>query len=271
MASQNDRVEDVELDDGLLVADKVMQAKEPVDGFITEVITYKNGNKITYTYDEEGKPICGSPLRNKTHKRCRNSPAKGRHRCRYHGGKSLRGVNHPNFVDGRYSNLVPDRLTEGYERSRQDPEILALREEIALIEARIGDLLKRVDTGESGATWKLLQKTYKESTSAIRKGDQAEFQEKYAELGKVLNKGVSDYSAWDEIMRSIAARRKLSDSERKRLVDMHQMISTEEALAMLQFIVKTMRTHIKDRQLLKDISEDLTTRLATVSWINKRD
>lgn len=34
------------------------------------------------------RPLCGSPLRGRTHLRCRGRPIKGHTRCRFHGGRS---------------------------------------------------------------------------------------------------------------------------------------------------------------------------------------
>lgn len=48
---------------------------------------------------------CGALTRART--RCRRRPCKGRRRCHLHGGKSLRGVDHPRFKHGRYSKDDP--------------------------------------------------------------------------------------------------------------------------------------------------------------------
>src|SRR5436305_15207335 len=109
-------------------------------------------------------PHGGRPMqckaRNRAGKRCGKAAAAGREVCRLHGGASLRGVAHPNFAHGRYSKCLPDRLIGRYEAAQRDPELVAMRDEIALVDVRIGELLSRLDSGESGATWALLRQRW---------------------------------------------------------------------------------------------------------------
>ena len=74
---------------------------------------------------------------------CRNAPVTGRTRCRLHGGKSLVGTACPHYRSGRYSAYVPERLRERYEAAEDDAELLSLRSELALTDARLMDLLAR--------------------------------------------------------------------------------------------------------------------------------
>lgn len=78
-------------------------------------------------------------------------------RCRMHGGATPAGVALPHFRTGRRSRDLPARLAARYQEARSDPQLLELREGIALVDARIADLLARVDAGESGARWRALQ------------------------------------------------------------------------------------------------------------------
>ena len=73
---------------------------------------------------------------------CKRYVTPGATRCRMHGGKSLTGIAHPRFKHGKYVKHMPGRLTEKYEEARSDSELLAMREELSLIDARIKDLLE---------------------------------------------------------------------------------------------------------------------------------
>src|SRR5690606_3084472 len=90
-----------------------------------------------------GRPTCGAKTRAGTP--CKRAPVPGRTRCRLHGGLTPAGASHYNFKTGRYSKVLPARLRERYEEAAADPELLALREDIALLDSRLDDLLKRVD------------------------------------------------------------------------------------------------------------------------------
>src|SRR4051812_32142589 len=93
---------------------------------------------------------CGARMRGGTP--CHLAPMPNG-RCRMHGGATPRGPALPQFKHGRYSRSLPTRLAAQYEAAQSDPVLMELRDEIALNDARLADLLGRVDTGESGSLW----------------------------------------------------------------------------------------------------------------------
>jgi hypothetical protein len=102
-----------------------------------------------------GPTHCGARTRAGTP--CERAPMPNG-RCHKHGGKTPRGVASTQFVNGRRSKDIPSRLTERYQEALVDDELLALRDDVALIDARLGDVLGRVDSGESGRIWAELGK-----------------------------------------------------------------------------------------------------------------
>ena len=86
--------------------------------------------------------MCGAKTRKG--RSCENPPVLGRNRCRMHGGASLRGSNHPNFKHGRRSKAPPRHLLRIYEETCSDANLLELRSEIALGDARVSDLLEQL-------------------------------------------------------------------------------------------------------------------------------
>src|SRR4051794_20502728 len=83
---------------------------------------------------------------------CRRSASQNG-RCRNHGGASLPSIASPTLRTGRYSKDIPTRMAARYQEAQADPELLMLRDEIALLDSRLSDVLSRVDSGESGAVW----------------------------------------------------------------------------------------------------------------------
>lgn len=90
--------------------------------------------------------LCGATTRRAT--TCKN-PAMANGRCRMHGGASLKGTDLPQFKSGRYSKSLPDRLVGRFQEALSDEERHDLRDEIALAEAKIFDLLSGMARGES--------------------------------------------------------------------------------------------------------------------------
>lgn len=73
-------------------------------------------NREALTWENDGR--CGAQLRGQPGVFCQKFPVKGRTRCRFHGGKSPTGYDHPSFLHGRRSRY---RVRRGdYERVTRD-------------------------------------------------------------------------------------------------------------------------------------------------------
>lgn len=198
--------------------------------------------------------ICGAMTR-------MGSPCKGQPmangRCRMHGGATPAGLGLPQFKTGRYSKYLPARLADRYHEAAQDPELLALRDDIALLDSRLAELVQRVDTGESSQFWESFKKAIR-AYSKVRgvrdrdKGDAA-----WGAVLDVLADADQDYSAWAEVISLIDLRSKLSERERKRLSDMQQMMTNEQAMTLLGAVAGVIRKHVHDRDTLAAITADL--------------
>lgn len=188
---------------------------------------------------------------------CKSSAVLGTTKCAMHGGKSLKGIASATFKTGRYSKFLPTRMQERYQESINDNDLLELRTSVALVDARLEDLIRRVDTGESGQAWGEARKTLAVLREAMSSGDVPLANAAMKELDRIIARGLSDYAAWSEIGNSLEQRRKLVESERKRLVEMQQFISHERALLLIGSITEIIRHNVTDRQVLNAISLDL--------------
>ncbi|HLB76051.1 MAG TPA: hypothetical protein VJO72_03370, partial [Candidatus Dormibacteraeota bacterium] len=129
--------------------------------------------------------------------------------------------------------MLPRRLLSTFHQSLRDPALLELRQEIAVVQARALDLIKRVDSGESGQLWKRLQATWDEVEAAQRAKDMAGLETALTELGQLIRRGAADYAAWEDACRQIDRKQRLVESERRRLVELHQMIRVDELLTLM--------------------------------------
>jgi hypothetical protein len=188
---------------------------------------------------------------------CERSPVRGRTRCRLHGGKTPVGPACVHFRSGRYSAYVPERLRERYEQAEDDAELLSLRGEIALTDARLVDLLSRMDSGESGQRWADLKKAYRELTMAKRAQDDSRIHAALARMDSIIGHAVDDREAWAEIGELIEQRRRLAESEQKRLVTLQQMMTAEQAMALMHRVVDIVTRHVTDRQALSAIGVEM--------------
>jgi hypothetical protein len=174
-----------------------------------------------------------------------------------HGGATLVGTAHGNFKTGRYSKYLPERLAGRYAEAMADVKLLELKSEVALIDVRLGELLTHLDSGLSLQHWKDAQAAHSDVMAAIRAKNSAAMLTALGALGTALDAGMGDYLVWAEILDTTEARRKLVESEHKRLVAMQQMITAEQAMVLLAVITDTVRKHVSDPSTLSAISADL--------------
>lgn len=194
----------------------------------------------------------------RTGQQCQRPAMKGREVCYHHGGKSLRGIASKTFKHGKYSKSIPERLAARYQESLTDEELLSIRDDIALVSARLSDLLSRADAGEAGKTWKDARTAYDNLRYYMSKADKAGTTQALTDLDRLIGQGVSDHAVWDEIKDYLEQRRKLVESEQKRLVAMEQLISTEDAIVFASNILLIIKRQVADPRVMAAIQADIT-------------
>jgi hypothetical protein len=174
-----------------------------------------------------------------------------------HGGKSLIGPAQPQFKDGRYSKLLPRGLAQKYVNALGDPEWLALKDEIALNEARLGDALEKLGDYETPALLDKLDTEYGRLKNAIKAGSASDVTVAMHALDDLFTKRAALAGLWREVDDLIEQRRRLSDTERRRLVDMEQVLTTQQALVLVSALIGIIKEHVTDRKILAAISTDI--------------
>lgn len=182
-----------------------------------------------------------------TGEQCQRSAVSGKRVCTVHGGLTPGGIASPNFKNGRYSKYLPDRLSVRYEQAVNDPQLLELSHEVALIDARLSDLLNRIETGETGQLWQDISKAWDEYK--IKQDDSL-----LTKIDGYIKRGNDDYQVWDEIQATIEQRRRLVESERKRLVETQQYVTTIQAMTMISHVLAIIKDNVTDRETLQSIS-----------------
>lgn len=201
------------------------------------------------------KKRCGAKKRNG--EPCKKWPIRGRARCRLHGGKTLKGIDSPSWKNGRWSKYLPENLLGKYKEAQEDKELLVLRDEIALVDGCIAETIEQLDRDESGAIWRNLQAAGNEYKKAVSKGEKEEAGRMIDIILSLIAEGAQQIQIRREIVNLIDQRRKLVESERKRYVEMHQMITAEKVLNFVASMGALVRNRIKDRKIISLIMEDL--------------
>ena len=176
--------------------------------------------------------------------------------CKVHGGMShkVRGAASQNWKGGKYSKHLPARLLEAYDSSREDSDILSLNDDIALTEARVTDVLQRVDSNESGALWDELAKAAKEFKLAQRQNDSELCSALMEDILRLIQKGKGDRENWREIGDLLERKRKLSESQLKLLTTKQEFISRQQAVMLVSQITEIVKSSVDDSATRRKIA-----------------
>lgn len=191
-----------------------------------------------------------------------SQPAMQNGRCRMHGGKAATGERNGAFKHGRYSKHLPAYLQDDYQAAVTDTELLDLTANVGLVDVRLQDLLRKLADGESLESWSSLGNLLGPLAKAVeeRNGTRAtELMRKVLEAWQAV---YDDSVVWKEIIEVTEARRKLVESERKRLIDMDLVITADRAYMLVAFLQDIIMRHITDDGVKASIAYEIRRVLA---------
>lgn len=174
-------------------------------------------------------------------------------RCRIHGGLTPSGFDLPQTTTGLYSKHLPSRLAATYEKQITNANLLDLKEQVSLIDSRTIELLSKLDTGESGRTWRLLRKYHSEALDAAIEHDEDGVMVNLREMKKLIDLGNHDADVWSEVYESVNLRKSLAETERRLLMQGEQMMTSEQVMLLVTAISSIVRANVQDREVLGKI------------------
>jgi hypothetical protein len=200
--------------------------------------------------------LCNATAK-RTGKQCGAQAIRGREKCRVHGGTTPRGLFSPHTKTGMRSKALPERMTERYQAALKDEQrLFNLLDGAALMEARINDLLTRVDTGESGVLWAKVEKAWQIYKSSVTKGDPGEIAVARTIMDHLIEDGRTDFAAWAEIMNLIKEQAKIATMERKSRIEEKRIITIEEAMTAQLALIESVKANVTDPKALEAIQRD---------------
>lgn len=200
-------------------------------------------------------PQCEGKSR-RSGERCELAVEPGSKYCRFHGGRLPKGPMSHFYKHGRYSKHVPERMQEDMARIAADKDLLGLTDELVLLKARAQDVLRKVDTGESGKAWKELKIQARAYKQAVRRGDQVAEVEALTEMLHLIDHGSNDTEAWDDVRSVIRDVTKLAESQRRYQLEQHHMVSVETAYNLMSALVEVVRRTVVDEHTRDLIAEE---------------
>jgi hypothetical protein len=147
---------------------------------------------------------------------------------------------------------MPERLLERLALANKDAKLFDLRQDVALIDVRIDDLLEQVDVHSSAQLWAIAQAALADFL-AIRgmKGKGKAEESALKKLTVALNAGTSDAGAWREIFKLKQDRRKIVTAaiRHKQLLKTH--VPSEQVLTAFVAVGRAVRencSNAKERE-----------------------
>ena len=190
-------------------------------------------------HGDSGRPICGAKRR-ADGQPCQRAPMPNG-RCYLHGGKTPGGIASASWKHGKYSNALPNRMRADYEASLRDQDLLSLRHGISALDALVLDVIRVLDTGESGSLWAEVQSMKRTYEAASKAGNRIGAQTALEKMFAAIEHGASDARNRAEIAELLDKRRKLGDAERRRLIDMERFVDIATVTNALTVVLVSVR------------------------------
>lgn len=202
-------------------------------------------------------------------------------RCQRHGGPTLTGVAAPGWRGRGLSRVLPERLLDHYHEALRDPDLLSLRQEIALQRALLNDVLARLAGNQHvpGAAFEAVQalgRAWRTFEAAYRAGRPERLGQALTGLGEAV-RGVAgamepemaDADLRAEVRATTGALERLARSENSRLAELHNMITAERALALqhasVQALLDVLEANVPDAQVRAKIRREAAGKLAELA------
>lgn len=198
-------------------------------------------------------PQCAGKSR-RSGEQCRQQTEPDRKYCRFHGGRAPRGIDHHATQKRIYDELAPSRMQGDLLRIATAPDLLALVDELVLLRARAADILKRVDSGESGKAWRDLQSLV-DKFEGEEHGSPEQWRV-WRRIRAVVSEGNQDWATWGELQGVIRDVTKLAESQRRYRLEQQHMLSTDAAYAMMTNLVEVVLREVPDERVHQRIADE---------------
>lgn len=174
----------------------------------------------------------------------------------------------------RYTN-IPNNVQDTFAMALADPDRLSQNAELALVTARIDDLLLALDSNNSIKDLTALVNANSQMKKAWAMGDTVRLQEAMYDVDQIIEGIEKDDSSWKEVIRLIEVRRKLVDNERKYMVQLGQLVPLQDVIHIMQEIANVIVRYVTDddakRQILTQMEMLLLPSKASANSLHISD
>ena len=182
---------------------------------------------------------------------CKKDAVPGRNVCHMHGGKSPKGLDHPRFKTGSASRYVPrGNLAELYNEAYDRGAYTELRDEIALTTGMINQVLSQREES-AGQIFRQLEEERRGMRRANASGDPQTAAGRLNAILELIARGVTAEAQRAETVKLMDHRRKLVDSEARRLERERQTLTLEQVMMRDAIILAVLKEILDHGQLAR--------------------
>lgn len=191
-----------------------------------------------------------------TGKPCRQWRVYPNGRCYDHGGPTPSGPESANWKTGEHSRytLKDKELQAKYMQALEDQNLLSLREDVALVDVKIAEI---VETIHEPASWDEAYGAFERLRLAVTQKDAGRMTEALNDLEKPFDSFKGEKAAWDDLLRILENRRKLVESERKRMVELQQYVAVERIMGFVNSLQEILHRNVNDPDKRRVIATEI--------------
>lgn len=176
-------------------------------------------------------------------------------KCRMHGGTS--GVSINGVKSGRYSKFLPSKLDEMYCEARSNPDILDMREHIALLEARMQEILEESTSEGTAPKWSEVAEIFAEIETALLCAETDKVVAAMERMHKILDDGKRWDRTWVQVTDLMEQLRKMSDTDIKRQKDLNLMVPVERVVILMAAVATAVKRHVTNPGEIQAVYNEL--------------
>jgi hypothetical protein len=173
-----------------------------------------------------------------------------------HGGKSPRGLASPLTKTGRYSRDLPTRVAARYEAALADPELLSVRDDIALLQGSIQQVMADLQEAEARPDFDAILETVERISDGWRSWDWTRMSSELEALKDAISGQKQARAAMREIRELIREKATLVQQENRLLADREQMVTVEQYLMGMRALGSAVRRLVDDPEKLRLIEAE---------------
>lgn len=191
-----------------------------------------------------------------------HGPAMANGKCRMHGGASPKGAASASFRHGRYGKYLGPVLGAMVADALTDPDRMGMESELALLDTRLGLLVKQLEPGITGgatADWAALAKAMDDFRTAQARKSVPAMHDAMTRVQSIVDQGAGEGLAWKEVAELIDRRRVLVESEERRAVAAGKAVPTEVVMGLVAGMSRIMLDEVTDPRARGRITERIAS------------